>query len=240
MGLGWGLFIGHAGDAEPHAHHAVQIVLSDHPQTLWTQEFGWGQHAGFVIGPDIKHQLVPSNNRVVLLYIEPDSSVGRSVRRILNDGCQVLGSTQVQAALQALGQIPNDAAISALVSALAPGNVRQARAALGDPLIEKLIESLPQVLPEQLKTSTLAAQARLSESRFLHRFRDHTGLPLRPYLRWRRLLMAMTQVMAGQTLTNAAVTAGFSDAAHFTRTFRRHFGIAPKMLLALHSRAIGS
>ena len=37
----------------------------------------------------------------------------------------------------------------------------------------------------------------------------------------------------GSSLTDAAVEAGFADAAHFTRTFRGHFGIPPSALLKL-------
>ncbi len=66
-----------------------------------------------------------------------------------------------------------------------------------------------------------------------HRFRAHTGLAVRPYLRWRRLLTALDGMTRGLPLTDAALEAGFSDAAHFTRTFRRHFGIAPSVLLQL-------
>lgn len=42
MGLEWDRFVGCAGDGEPHAHHAVQIVLAVSPQYLWTEKGGWG------------------------------------------------------------------------------------------------------------------------------------------------------------------------------------------------------
>jgi len=68
-------------------------------------------------------------------------------------------------------------------------------------------------------------------SRYLHRLRAYTGLPFRPYVRWLRILLAIESVLAGSSLTEAAHAAGFADAAHFSRTFRRHFGAAPLTVL---------
>lgn len=42
-----------------------------------------------------------------------------------------------------------------------------------------------------------------------------------------RLQAAIRESAQGATLTHAACAAGFADAAHLTRTFRRMFGIAP-------------
>lgn len=235
MGIGWGLFVGHAGDGEAHAHHALQVLLADSPQSVWTRPGGQQPYRGVVIGADIEHQLAPTTEPVTLLYLEPHSTPGRRLQSSLANGLRVLDVAQMRAARSALGEVPDSAAVAAFASVIAGDNESKA-ASIGDPLIQQLIESLPEILPDRLTAARLATLAGLSESRFLHRFRDHTGLPLRPYLRWRRLLTAMTQVMAGHSLTNAAVAAGFADAAHFTRTFRRHFGIAPKTLLGLQAQ----
>jgi AraC-like DNA-binding protein len=42
-------------------------------------------------------------------------------------------------------------------------------------------------------------------------------------------------VQSGNDLTTAAAEAGFADAAHFTRTFRATFGMAPSVVLPLIS-----
>lgn len=46
----------------------------------------------------------------------------------------------------------------------------------------------------------------------------------------------MAAVSQGKPLTDSAFDAGFADAAHFSRTFRRHFGISPRVLLQLKPR----
>jgi AraC-like DNA-binding protein len=235
MGIGWGLFVGHAGDGEAHAHHAVQVALAESPQTVWTRPGGPQPYRGVVIGADIEHQLAPTTEPVTLLYVEPHSPPGRRLQSSLSKGFRILDVEQVHAACSALGEAPDSTAVAACAAVVAGDHDESKVASIDDPLIQQLIESLPRILPDRLTAARLATQVGLSESRFLHRFRDHTGLPLRPYLRWRRLLTAMTQVMAGQSLTNAAAWAGFSDAAHFTRTFRRHFGIAPRALIGLQA-----
>ena len=235
MGIGWGVFTGDAGDAQAHAHHAVQILLAETPQVVWTSARGRQRYIGVVIGPDVEHRLEPTTEPVAMLYLEPHSLQGRQLQSSFRDGLGVLDPAQVHAARQSLGETPDNASIAAMVDAICSDAERTQPAVMGDSVIEQLIESLPQTLPDGLSASHLATQIGLSKSRFLHRFRDHTGIPLRPYLRWRRLLTAMTQIFAGHSLTNAAVTAGFADAAHFTRTFRRHFGIAPKALLGLQT-----
>ena len=44
---------------------------------------------------------------------------------------------------------------------------------------------------------------------------------------WLRLRRAGEALQAGEAIATAAHHAGFADAAHFTRTFRRMLGIVP-------------
>jgi AraC-like DNA-binding protein len=75
----------------------------------------------------------------------------------------------------------------------------------------------------------------LSPSRFMHVFTESVGVPVRPYILWLRLQRAACDLMTGTSVTSAAHNAGFSDAAHLTRTFRRMLGTTPTDL-ALRKR----
>lgn len=232
MGMGWGWFNGMAGDNQPHAHHAIQILIAESPQSIWTAQTGWISYAGIMIGANVRHQLAPTREAVSLFYIEPDSDAGQTLSQRIVDAVSPLTPEEVWQARRRLGDLAAPAPDQSLASMLAG-----ARHALPerqrDELIHQIMAALPTPLPEQLAASELAGQAGLSLSRFQHRFRAHTGMALRPYLRWRRLLHAMAALMQGEAITDAALAAGFSDAAHFTRTVRRHFGIPPRALSAL-------
>lgn len=180
MGIGWGLFTGYAGDAESHAHHAVQILLADTPQVVWTPSGGGQRYLGVVIGPDVEHRPEPTTEPVTLLYLEPHSFQGRQSQNSLHDGLGVLNGAQVHAARHLLGEAPDNATIAALVGAICSDDVRSQIPVTRDAAMERLIEALPQTLPDGLSATHLATQVGLSKSRFLHRFRDHTGIPLRP------------------------------------------------------------
>jgi AraC-like DNA-binding protein len=77
----------------------------------------------------------------------------------------------------------------------------------------------------------LARLVHLSPTRFSHWFVEQTGLPLRSYRKWSRLVAALQEIAAGRSLTEAAHAAGFADAAHFSRTFRNLFGLDPTSAL---------
>jgi transcriptional regulator GlxA family with amidase domain len=64
----------------------------------------------------------------------------------------------------------------------------------------------------------------------MHVFTSSIGIPLRPYLAWLRVQRAAVDIVSGSPLSDAAQAAGFSDAAHMSRTFRRMLGIPPSLL----------
>jgi AraC-like DNA-binding protein len=100
-----------------------------------------------------------------------------------------------------------------------------------DPRILNAIAYIKDHIADELTLDDVATHAYLSPSRFRHLFVEQTGMGLRPYILWRRFLHVWDLLMAGQTLSSAAHSAGFADAAHLTRTSRRTFGFVPSAML---------
>ena len=78
-----------------------------------------------------------------------------------------------------------------------------------------------------------AALAKLSTSRFQHVFKAEVGLPFRQYRLWRRMAQVVRHLIAGASLTEAAIESGFSSSAHLNSSFRKMFGIKPSDLLMI-------
>jgi len=82
-------------------------------------------------------------------------------------------------------------------------------------------------LDSKIPLEALSKEVGMSKSSFTEKFRRATGLPLRRFVLWRRLYLAVRSVSEGISLTEAAHQAGFADSAHFSRTMRETFGVSP-------------
>lgn len=93
--------------------------------------------------------------------------------------------------------------------------------------ITTTIKYVSQLELKSVSASMAASHINLSESRFLHLFKQQIGIPFRRYLLWARLIDTIDAIVSGNDLTMAAHLGGFADSAHFSRTFRRNFGLTP-------------
>jgi AraC-like DNA-binding protein len=80
---------------------------------------------------------------------------------------------------------------------------------------------------DNIRLEQLAAVARLSPFHLTRVFRRNTGLPPHAFLLQIRLARARTLLRAGMDPSAVAAETGFADQSHFTRHFRRTFGITP-------------
>ena len=75
----------------------------------------------------------------------------------------------------------------------------------------------------------IAGFCNLSQSRFLHLFKETTGLNFRRYQLWARLIKSLPY-LKDHTITETAYQFGFTDSAHYSKTFKETFGLLPKFL----------
>ena len=117
-----------------------------------------------------------------------------------------------------------------------PGRVRQSGFRL-DPRIADTIERIRHNAADNLPLAALAQQVGLSSSRLVNLFKSQVGVPVRRYRLWHRVFRVCTLLAADVSITEAALQAGFTDAAHLSHTFREILGISPSQLFGRH-RAI--
>ncbi|MCZ2099771.1 MAG: AraC family transcriptional regulator [Anaerolineae bacterium] len=229
IGPGWALFSGRAGDNQPHRHPALQLVLGD-GQPVRAEVSGRRiEIPGLLIGSNIAHALQPGP--VWLMYVERESIAGRRLAAAC-DSVRLLGLDECQALRDHWVASPGDGArVAGLVDRLVGLAAAPATVSHAATRVLRIIAALAQRPPESWSLAGMAAEAALSPSRFAHVFRAETGMPVRPYLRWLRLAIALRAAAQGGSLTEAAHRAGFADAAHLSRTMRRHFGVSPGSIL---------
>ncbi|MFN4264858.1 MAG: helix-turn-helix domain-containing protein [Aquabacterium sp.] len=101
------------------------------------------------------------------------------------------------------------------------------RQSLSDPRVDEAIRIIRATLSENISVDLIAAQVGLSASRLTEIFKNVTGVPIRRFRLWQRVLATAANLKDCNNLTDAAITAGFADYAQFSRTYRQLAGGAP-------------
>ena len=219
-----------------HAHHAIQLTLSVGGSFSFQIDAGVLEGPVVLIAPDVPHAYAPQG-RNAMIFIEPESRIGAAALRDL------AGRRSARLDPETFADIatrldciwkqprPDDMSLVGLGRELA---ARLAGTDTAVPTVNtriaRVLDKLSKDLDSRMDLRRAAQIACLSESRFSHLFVEEVGLPFRTYLLWRRLMVAVTGIAAGTSLTNAAHDAGFADSAHFSRTFLRMFGVPASLL----------
>jgi len=241
--IGWpggSVWIGRGvGPVQEHAHHAIQISLAMEGR-FRIQADGWPaprETAGMVVMPDRHHSFDGCGAAIATLFVEPNSSRGAALRqRFAGFDVVLLPETEVREAVQHLQAQYDAAAPDDLLAQYAQGAVcriagNPAMAPSDDPRITNALAWMRDRLSSTIRLEDVAAAVHLSPGRFRHLFVAQTGTSFRAWLLWARVDQAVAAAFKGRSWTEAAHDAGFSDAAHLTRTCRRVFGLAPTMLV---------
>jgi AraC-like DNA-binding protein len=77
-----------------------------------------------------------------------------------------------------------------------------------------------------------AAQAGLSFSRFLHLFKQETGMPFRSLRSWKRARSLLHHVVDAASLVDVALDIGYPDSTHFSHSIRQSYGLKPRDIVA--------
>jgi len=98
-----------------------------------------------------------------------------------------------------------------------------------DARIRKVIDTINADPAAATSAEECAASVHLSFSRFLHLFKQETGMAFRAWKRARSLLRYVRQTA---TLTDIALEAGYPDSTHFSHSIRQVYGLKPSDILA--------
>jgi len=227
---------GPGGKSKLHAHHCWHVIVALDAELRARTAARGSELAGVAVltAPDAAHAIDAEGGRVLVVFVEPESELGDRLRAAASGrACTVIGREAAAPLRTALLAQPlsRERAADTMPALLAAFGAQMPVRARRHPGVRRVLRHLREAPPEcDTSLATLAALAGLSPGRFMHAFTQSTGVPLRPYLLWLKLERAGAAIALGASLTEAAQRAGFADAAHMSRTFRRMFGVTPREL----------
>ncbi|MEO8856075.1 MAG: AraC family transcriptional regulator [Burkholderiaceae bacterium] len=233
-------FIGEGGGGapiSPHSHYAIQLVIGA-PSGLRVQ-FGhrgeWHFCAAALVPSRAVHSIdVSGCDLSIVLFIEPETPAGRALSVRLQGQFELLDADAIAVSVKRLERAWRVERSCDAVKSVGMHLVREISGTIprepSDPRVLAAIAYIRQRPDQPVSLPEVAKAAHLSPGRFRHLFVEETGMPLRTYVLWRRLLHVWELLMNGDTLSSAAHAAGFADSAHLSRTARTMFGLPPSVL----------
>lgn len=223
---------------EEHTHFAMQICLGlEDKVKIYDKEKNKYEGRIIIIDSNTPHIVKAKNRKNLFIFIEPTLLISRQIkeRYSLNKNIYILDDNIFQNYLNKFFTIYGKSisyeiiykVLEEFLVSISQGYKRNLQI---DFRIRKVLALLNND-NVQYTSNLLSEVARLSESRLLHLFKAQIGIPIRKYILWRRLLKSIEYISLGKSLTDSAMESGFSDVAHFNRTFKKMFGTTPTDVL---------
>jgi AraC-like DNA-binding protein len=102
---------------------------------------------------------------------------------------------------------------------------------------EGSLEYIDDLFHTPIRVKDLADMCGISSRRYSDIFKQRTGKTVVQYLNQKRVAYAQERLRETGQIMYAAVAAGFSDATHFYRVFKRSTGVTPGQFVETSSEA---
>ncbi|MBN3006278.1 helix-turn-helix transcriptional regulator [Chromobacterium alkanivorans] len=237
------LVIGQRIHAEPHTHHYAHLMLCLEPDPARTLRVRIGSDAvacrGLLLDGGVEHAFYGKDGLHALLLIDHTSRLWRELK------ARHLPARQTYAVLPE----PLTRALAARFAAMTAAACRScyhshwrgvlkqlgldprlAGHAPSDGRLRGVLARIRRSPADERSIRHLARQIHLSPSRLSHLFKQQTGGTLKHYLLFQQLLDALGAVAQHNSVSAAALDAGFDTPSHLSATCRRLIGIPPSMV----------
>lgn len=182
--------------------------------------------------PNIRHTIASDHRSVLSLVIEPESvpsGVFEDLLKRLSGPESADFANRIRAAYVALRERQGDIS-NAEFDLLCLGEALPKRDL--DPRVARSIVQIGKFCGEPVTAASCAAEAGLSPSRFLHLFKEETGISFRSFRAWKRARHLLHFANQDINLAHLAQDIGYPDSTHFSHSIRRFYGLKPRAIFS--------
>ena len=188
----------------------------------------------FVVRPNVRHTIASDFRSVICLVIEPesvDAGAFEALAERLSGPDGRLVACRIRATYDRLRDLQHrDGITSAELDMMCFGEALPIRAL--DPRVVRSIAQIDTFSGEPVTAASCAATAGLSSSRFLHLFKQQTGISFRAFRAWKRARHLLHFANQDINLAHLAQDIGYPDSTHFSHSIRRFYGLKPRAIFS--------
>jgi AraC-like DNA-binding protein len=230
LGPGRLMVSGAFSDLALHHHAAVQITVGRQgPVTVTADGETRDVCRLVVIASGAKHAVrSDSESGALTLYLGTQTPQANALNTLARQGVWLVDDgPDLAAATAALldGDGP-DAAADFLVEQLC--GTQQPRSV--HPQLRQAIEVVSSRMPNHIDVTSAASAVALSPDYLGRLCKQQTGVSFSATIRWERLVAAVSYLLAGHSVTDAAHLAGFADGSHANKVCWEMTGATPREL----------
>lgn len=207
IGEGYAVYRGPVADGPFHRHATFQIAIAgqNKGEVEMVDATGTRHRAAvLLVSPMAPHRILAASD-LVTFFVDPQCLLADRLRARHGDG---------------IAPVPE-------LRGLGEDEIGTASAQPSGELDPRLILILDVLSNTSIAIPELAARVDLSPQRLRALTRQQLAVPLTRWRAWTRLRRGAKAMQAGQSPAQAAISAGFADQAHFTRTMREMMGLTP-------------
>lgn len=224
----YAIFIGHFFDNAEHKHHAIQLCTNLNSDLEISIGNTKNRGKSFLIAPDCPHKIIKNKGELFILFLDPETEAGKNLTNKYLSSEQ-FAELDLSFITDNIYEPITPESVSCLIADLFKKlKIEQEREL--NPRVIEILELIEQSPLKKIKTGKIAKEFNLSESRIQHIFKEEVGISIQKFLLWKRIGSAVQLTKCSNDLTWIAHEAGFSDSAHFSRTFKQMFGVCLKDL----------
>ncbi len=198
-----------------------------------------------VLPPYLRHTITSDYRSVICVLIEPETVCAGAFELLakrLSGTERRLFVERVRAAYRQLQHQPCTGDIgSAAFDIMCLGEALPRRTV--DLRAVQAIAQICRFSGDPVTAASCAAEAGLSASRFLHLFKQQTGISFRSFRAWKRARHLLHFANQDLNLAHLAQEIGYPNSSHFSHSIRRFYGLKPRAIfsgsrdLAIYGRA---
>jgi AraC-like DNA-binding protein len=186
------------------------------------------------VPPDIRHTISSHHRSVICVTIEPESvrdgALDALAERVSGPERTGFARRIRQAYVELLRRECRDGIGCDEFDAMCFGETLPRRVL--DPRVMGAIAQIGRFSGEPVTAASCAAEAGLSTSRFLHLFKQKTGISFRAFRAWKRARHLLHFANQDLNLAHLAQDIGYPDSTHFSHSIRRFYGLKPRAIFS--------